>query len=93
MPFVKGQSGNPGGRPKELGHVRELARKHTEEAIQTLAAIMRDKNENSRARVAAAEAILDRGWGKPTQPVAGDGDGGPLRVVWELPRPDRPAGG
>jgi HEAT repeat protein len=61
-----------GGRPKTLAEVRELARTHTVEAIETLAQIMRDPNENARARVAAASAILDRGWGKPEQAVALD---------------------
>jgi len=28
MPFVKGQSGNPGGRPKVLAHMRDLAQQH-----------------------------------------------------------------
>ena len=28
-PFAKGQSGNPGGRPKEDRHIRELARERT----------------------------------------------------------------
>jgi hypothetical protein len=37
--LVKGQSGNKAGRPKEVGHVRELARQHTEEAIETLVAV------------------------------------------------------
>ena len=32
MRFEKGQSGNPGGRPKGHGDLRELARQHTEDA-------------------------------------------------------------
>jgi hypothetical protein len=60
--FQPGISGNPGGRPKEVGHVRELAREHTEEAIGTLAAIMQDGKEPAAARVRAAECLLDRGW-------------------------------
>ncbi len=65
--FQKGQSGNPGGRPKLLGEVRDLAQQNTEEAITTLCVIMQDEKKPAAARVAAANAILDRGWGKPQQ--------------------------
>ena len=67
--FKPGQSGNPGGRPKVLAQVRELAREKSVEAINTLVAIMRDEAQDARARVAAANAILDRGWGKPAQAI------------------------
>ena len=40
MPFEKGQSGNPGGRPKVVAEIKELARAHTGEAIKTLVSIM-----------------------------------------------------
>jgi len=74
MTFVKGQSGNPGGRPKSVeGQVlRDLARKYTQEAIDTLVEICTDDNAPQAARVAAGNSILDRGWGKPTQPISGD---------------------
>jgi Family of unknown function (DUF5681) len=36
-PFVKGQSGNPGGRPRIVGELRDLARAHAPAAIQELA--------------------------------------------------------
>ena len=45
--------------------MRELARLHGEDAINTLAEIMQNPNQTARARVAAADAILDRGWGRP----------------------------
>jgi len=38
------------------------------------------------ARVSAASAILDRGWGKPAQPVDGDGEGGAIQLVHRIER-------
>lgn len=73
-PWPKGVSGNPGGRPREVGHVRELARQHTEEAIRTLVEIATDPSQPGRARVAAAEAILDRAWGRPPQALELDAE-------------------
>ncbi len=63
--FQPGKSGNPGGRPKVLGHVRDLARAQTDTAINTLVAIMSNSKSPAAARVRAAELLLDRGWGKP----------------------------
>jgi len=67
--------------------VREPARKHTGEALATLAAVMRDEKVPAAARVRAAEAMLDRGWGRPevTTNVAGP-DGGPLIIVTGVPQ-------
>jgi hypothetical protein len=63
-PWKRGVSGNPGGRPKEVKHVQAVARTYTVDAIETLVEIMRSREEPARARAAAAEAILDRGWGR-----------------------------
>ena len=68
MRFEKGKSGNPGGRPKGDGEIRELARKHTMTALRTLIEIA-EHGENESARVTAANALLDRGWGKAAVPV------------------------
>ena len=61
--FAPGQSGNPGGRPKDEHRVAELARSYTLEAIDTLVELMRD-GKDERMRGTAAQALLDRGWGK-----------------------------
>lgn len=61
--------------------IRSLARSHTAAAVKVLAGIMNEKKAPAAARVSAAQALLDRGWGKPTQPVAGDADGAPIQVI------------
>jgi hypothetical protein len=68
-PFVKGQSGNPSGRPKLLRTVTEAAQAMTQEALDVLASVMRDETASPAARVSAAVHILDRGWGKPKEIV------------------------
>lgn len=71
--WTKGQSGNPGGRPKEDARLRELARERTEMALDTLTAIMSDEKAPAAARVSAACAILDRGFGRPAQQLQHSG--------------------
>ena len=52
---------------KTPSDIRSLARAHTETALRTLASIVTQKQAPASARVAAATALLDRGWGKPLQ--------------------------
>jgi hypothetical protein len=47
--------------------VKAAARELTPQALATLEAIMADAKAPSAARVGAATALLDRGWGKPGQ--------------------------
>ena len=69
--FPKGFSGNPGGRPRDEQKVAELARSYTTEAIETLVELMRSGNDE-RVRGTAAQALLDRGWGKFKVEVVSD---------------------
>jgi hypothetical protein len=46
---------------------------------------MRSKDATHAARVSAANAILDRGWGKAAQAVE-NGDGGPLELIHKIER-------
>ena len=82
-PFQKGQSGNPGGRPKQIAEVKELARQHMPAAIEALVSIMNNPKASDAARVSAASALLDRGYGKPQQHI--DAEIG--SYVARLPRP------
>lgn len=84
MPFVKGQSGNPGGRARVVladgTSVKDLARKYTAKAVQRLAEILDDNEAGPTAIIAAANSLLDRGWGRPVQAI-GDEDGNALDWV------------
>lgn len=57
--------------------VVSYARAHTEEAIAVLVDVMRDPAAKETSRVAAACAILNRGWGTPPQSI---------QVVGEAPK-------
>jgi HEAT repeat protein len=46
-----------------------LAREHTERAIKTIANVMNDWCAEDRDRIAAANALLDRGHGKPVNSI------------------------
>lgn len=54
---------------RALTDIRSLARKHTAMAIKTLVSIAAQPNAPERARVAAANHLLNRGWGMPKQEV------------------------
>ena len=67
---------------KAKAEIRSLARSHTETAITTLSRIMRSAKAPASARVAAANALLDRGWGRAAQPHTGEGGEGPAHVTF-----------
>lgn len=67
--FQKGQSGNPGGRPKELKGIQEMARAVCPAVITRLAAIIKSKKSSDAAVCVAGQILLDRGYGKAVQMV------------------------
>ena len=70
--------------PKSITEIRSLARSHTRSALNILVQIMRNKDATPAARVTAANAILDRGWGKAIQAIE-NGDR-PLELIHRIER-------
>lgn len=67
--FLKGFSGNKSGRPAVVTELQKLARAQTPAALGTLVEVMTDAASPPNARVAAAVALLDRGYGRPSNAV------------------------
>ena len=70
---------------KSRTEIRSLARTHTRTAVSVLIRVMRSKDATAAARVSAANAILDRGWGKATQPLESSDDGA-LELIHRIER-------
>ena len=96
MGWKPGESGNPGGRPKKRHDLQALARTYTPLAIATLVSIART-SDNDNAPRAAADSLLNRGWGTPenaaTVLIGGaENNGAPMHIevsfVAPQPAPD-----
>jgi len=60
-------AGRPPGAPNKLSRpLKELASQYTEDSIHTLVTL-RDHAESEQVRLQAANALLDRGHGRPRQ--------------------------
>lgn len=58
--FQKGQSGNPSGRPKEIGKLIEMARSMVPDLLVLLYKIAHDDSEKIASRLKAVELIMNR---------------------------------
>ena len=80
-PFLPGQSGNPGGRPKSLSG---LVRQETKDGAELVAfhlRILRGRKQPLRYRLEAAAWLADRGFGKALQQMELSGPGAePLTI-------------
>jgi Family of unknown function (DUF5681) len=98
--FQPGESGNPGGRPKAHGDLRELARKHTVAAIEKLVVSM-EYGRSEKAQIQAANSLPARcancreevaAWGGPDSPNhPGSPEPSPPSLASRM-RPRDPAG-
>jgi hypothetical protein len=76
------------GRPvgsisKTTAEIKALAQKHGPQAIARLAELSglisgRPGADSEAAQIAALRELLDRGYGKATQPLSGDATGAPI---------------
>ena len=63
------------GQRKSRVEIASLARGYSETVIKVLAGLVTREDVAPAARISAGLALLDRGWGKPTQKVEVDDDG------------------
>lgn len=84
-PIQKGQVLNPGGRPKIPEEFKQLAKENSLVALQKVIEILNNPKSKNSERLKAAEIIMDRAWGKPTQSteISGPG-GGPIETAHSI---------
>ena len=73
--------GRVAGTPnKATAALKELARTYMPEALEELSRLAL-RAESEQARVSAIKELLDRGYGKATQPLSGDDDMPDMQMV------------
>ena len=82
--FAPGVSGNPGGRPKLPAEIKEMFQAKGPEALEVLTRCLQSGDD--RVAMMAAQAILDRGYGRPTQSIDANINDDPVRYIVELPK-------
>ena len=93
--WQQGVSGNRTGRPRVVAEIRDEARRHGPRIIEILAemaGVEGPGTSNEAVRLAAARELLDRAYGRATQPVSGDSSAGPLHIefTWADAVPPEP---
>jgi len=76
--FVKGKSGNPGGRPKTNEDFKNSCIEYSQEALDKLVSWMRTGGE--AVSIKASQIIIEHAHGKPHQTLGGDTETGEIPV-------------
>lgn len=92
MPFVKGKSGNPSGRPRVPDELKKSCRRLSMQGLRVLEEIINAKpvydkdgklvtmGAKDADRLTAIKLVMEYGYGKPVQPVGGEDEGGAVVV-------------
>ena len=73
------------GRPKDtrsVVDVRSMARVHTVKCIEVLRRLVDCPKVSPAVRVAAAQVLIERGWGRPSQEIQAQLSG-EVTIKWE----------
>ena len=80
IPFVKGKSGNPGGRPKTNEAFRDRCRKFVD--LHVVEMWEKEVQNAGEEKMKASELLAAYGYGKPAQAIQLTGEeGGPVEFV------------
>lgn len=92
MPGAKGKSGGPrpnsgrkrGKQSAAAQSIVELAKSHSPDMLRVLVAIGNNTNETASARVSAANAVIERGYGRPAQTLEHTGKDGAADIKHDI---------
>ena len=94
--WQKGQSGNPGGRPRVPDDLKKSCRRLAAKGMKVLEEIISSKDTfgedgkrtamgaSPSEKIAAIKLAMEYGYGKPVQPIEGKGEDG--NIVVEIVR-------